>query len=63
MHFVKNIKNYNKLKIQATLYEGANIVKQDSYQDCNWATAGVDRSQQLLAPKGSRIEVGLDGLV
>lgn len=45
MHYIKNIKNYNKLKIQATLYEGANIVKQDSYQDCNWATAGVDRSQ------------------
>lgn len=42
VHFVRNVKNYMKLKVQCTLYEGPEIVKQDNYTDCNWATAGVD---------------------
>lgn len=31
------------MKIQCTLYEGLNIIKQDNYEDCNWATTGIDK--------------------
>jgi hypothetical protein len=63
VHFVKNIKSYAKLKVQATLYEGVSIVKQDNYEECNWASTSVDKNEQLVAPKGSKIEIGLDGQV
>ena len=39
------------------------IVKQDNYQDCNWATTGIDKNLQLIAPKGSKVEIGLDGQI
>eukprot|EP00350_Pseudokeronopsis_sp_OXSARD2_P002018 CAMPEP_0170554378 /NCGR_PEP_ID=MMETSP0211-20121228/12209_1 /TAXON_ID=311385 /ORGANISM="Pseudokeronopsis sp., Strain OXSARD2" /LENGTH=72 /DNA_ID=CAMNT_0010863361 /DNA_START=1015 /DNA_END=1233 /DNA_ORIENTATION=+ len=61
VHYVKNIKSYLKVKIQATLYEGVSIIKQDNYEDCNWASNSVDKNRQIIAPKGSKIEIGLDG--
>jgi hypothetical protein len=60
---VRNLTNYFKCKIQATLYEGPNIIKQDNYADCNWATTGVDKKDNLIAPRGSKIEIGLDGQI
>ncbi len=63
IHYTRNMKNFIKMKIQATLYEGVTIIKQDNYQDCNWATTGVEKNQQMIAPKGSKIEIGLDGQI
>jgi len=31
VHYIRNLKNYQKVKVQATLYEGTQIVKQDNY--------------------------------
>jgi len=49
---------FSRIKIQATLYEGKAIVKNDQTQlDFNWATPSVDNTQQIRAPKGARIEI------
>ena len=63
MHYARNLKNFGRMKVQATLYEGVQIVKQDNHQDCNWATTSVDKQTQMIAPKGSRVEIGLDGQI
>ena len=61
VHFLRNLKSYIKAKVQVTLYEGSQIVKQENYEDCNWATRSVEKNQHLIAPKGSRVEISLNG--
>lgn len=60
-HFVKGIKPFSRVKVQATLYEGTLIVKQENLQDCNWATTSIDTSQQQFAPKGSSFDIAPNG--
>ena len=64
VHYLRNLKDYFKAKVQVTLYEGVGIVKQDNHEDCNWVTKNVDKANnQLVAPRGSKIEIGLDGKI
>ena len=70
LHYIRGMRPFTRVKIQATLYEGSQIIKLDNNmnnggglplsannQDCNWATSGVDSSGQQMAPRGSKIDI------
>jgi hypothetical protein len=61
LHYVRGFKPFQRAKVQATIYEGPNMVKLENGQDCNWASIGVDSNFMQVAPKGSKIEVKPDG--
>ncbi len=42
IHYVKGLNPYYRVKVQATLYEGNEIVKAD--QECNWGSLPSDSS-------------------
>ena len=73
LHYIRGMRPFTRVKIQATLYEGSQIIKLDNNpanppvsvnsQDCNWASSGVDSTGQQMAPRGSKIEINPNGTI
>ena len=64
VNYIKGLKPFSRLKVQATLYEGKSIVKHnDNTADCNWATMGLDNTRQILVPKSSKVEIDPNGKI